>query len=324
MNKNMFFMLLGCMLLFTSCLESGLDDIENSDLCAISSITMEYRWISQNANGYDQLSRQQMTLSRNTPDENNVIRFSVTVPPTSASFPKEVRKGVKLDGLYLISVISSSAKIKPLGDAPVLGKPGSFEVGKEYQYKVTAANGKEAVYTIVIDDFFNFESGTYRSTLTCRDVVYFTGTANPCDYANENGSGAALGEMGKNPDYKGSDEAKSFALWDCSAGDMVIFKADLTDAARYYLSCASATSNSGVSCNVAMSRDLEALKSTAGLDSEHTQEVVNNGKWNDFSNKLEFSGYTVNDPGTYYIRVVMLREGGTGGTACLKFLELYN
>ena len=153
MKKNIFFMMIGCMLLLTSCLKSGLDDIENSDLCAISSITMEYRWISQNANGYDKLSRQQMTLSKNTPDENNEIRFTVTVPAINSSFPKAVRDHVELDGLYMIAVISPAAKIQPLDGAPKLGVPGNFEIGKDYQYEVIAANGKSAIYHIVIENF---------------------------------------------------------------------------------------------------------------------------------------------------------------------------
>ena len=45
---------------------------------------MEYRWITQNANGYDKLSRQQMTLSNTAPDENNEIHFTVTVPSASS------------------------------------------------------------------------------------------------------------------------------------------------------------------------------------------------------------------------------------------------
>ena len=139
--------------MFTSCLNSDLDDIEDSSLCAISSITMEYRWISHNANGYEQLSRQQLTLSRNTPDDAKEIRFTVTVPPASSSFPKEVRQHVSLDGLYLISVISSAAKIVPLNDAPKMGLPSTFEIDKDYQYQVTAANGEKAVYHIVIEDF---------------------------------------------------------------------------------------------------------------------------------------------------------------------------
>lgn len=153
MKKNIFFLLLGCMLTFTSCLKSGLDDIENSSLCAISSITMEYRWITQNANGYDQMSRQQLKLSNNTPDDANEIRFTVTVPAASNTFPESVRQQVSLDGLYLITVISSAAKIAPKNGAPTLGVPGTFEIGKEYQYEVTAANGDKATYHIVIEDF---------------------------------------------------------------------------------------------------------------------------------------------------------------------------
>ena len=153
MKKNIFFLLLGCIVLFTSCLKSGLDDIEDSDQCSISSLTMEYRWITQNANGYDQLSRQQMTLSGTTLNENNEIHITVTVPSASSSFPKEVRQHVSLDGLYFIAVISSAAKIIPLEGAPSLGVPETFEIGKDYRYEVTAANGKKAVYRIIIEDF---------------------------------------------------------------------------------------------------------------------------------------------------------------------------
>lgn len=311
------------MALFTSCLESGLEDIEDSDLCALSSITMEYRWLGQNGNGYDMLQRQQLTLSKNSPDESGTIHMTVTVPPASAAFPVTVRKSVTMEGLYLTSVISAAAKIAPLNGAPEMGKPATFEEGKEYQYVVTAANGKTAVYTIVIDEFINFESGTFSTSFTCRDVVYFTGTANPCDYTSEDANKGNIGEMGKNPDYKGSADAKSFALWDSSSGDMTIFKVNLTDKARYVVSANSATNQSGVSANVEISRDLEALK-IAALNPDHTLSVVNNGKWNDFSNKLEFTGYAINEPGTYYVRVVLQNERGTGSTACLKFIKLYN
>mgnify|MGYP001774327918 CR=1 FL=1 len=153
MNKKILFLLLGCMLMFTSCLKSGLDEIENSSLCAVSSVTMEYRWISQNANGYDQLSRQQLTLSNNVPDENNEIHFAVTVPAASSNFPEDIRNVVELDGLYMVMVISPAAKIAPVGDAPVLGMPGHYEIGTPYQYEVTAANGDKAIYTVVIEDF---------------------------------------------------------------------------------------------------------------------------------------------------------------------------
>ncbi len=158
MKKYITLLFLSCLFIFSSCLKSGLDDIENSDLCAISSISMEHRWIAKNNNGYDQLCRQKLTLSKTTPDDNNEIRFVVTVPAASSStafnaFNESVRNSVTVENLYLLSVISSAAKIAPLNGAPKLGLPGAFEIGKEYEYQVTAASGKKAVFTIVIEDF---------------------------------------------------------------------------------------------------------------------------------------------------------------------------
>lgn len=170
----------------------------------------------------------------------------------------------------------------------------------------------------------NYESGTFRSTLTCRDVVYFTGKANPCDYSSDDASSGNLGQMGKDANYKGSSDAKSFALWDSAPGDMTIFKVDITDIGRYYLSCASGTTQDGVSVNVTVDKDLEALKDASSPNAVNTQGVVNNGSWSNFSNTLEFGGYVLAEPGTYYIRVLMLKESGSGGTVCLKFLDFFN
>jgi hypothetical protein len=170
----------------------------------------------------------------------------------------------------------------------------------------------------------NYETGTFHTTVTCKDVVYFTGKANPCDYTSEDATSGCIGEMGKNADYKGSSDAKSFALWDSNSGDMVIFKVEIADIGRYYVSCASATNANGVSANVEISNDLEALKNVSSLTSSYMIGIVNNGKWNDFSNTLEFGGYILNGSGTYYVRVVMLNESGSGSTACLKFIEIFN
>lgn len=116
---------------------------------------MEHRWLTQNANGYDQLSRQQLTLDLNTPDSNGMLRFSITVPEASNSFPQSVKESVTLDNLYLIAIISPAAKIQPVDDAPTLGLPAKWELNHEYKYKVTAANGNSKTYTLVIEGFNN-------------------------------------------------------------------------------------------------------------------------------------------------------------------------
>lgn len=149
------FLLVCAMGFFSSCLKAGLEEIENSNLCEITSITFEYRWLSQNANWYDVLNRQQLTLSNNVPDKDNRIDFIITVPAAnnSGEFKTAVRNTVSLDRLYLTSIISPAAKITPLDDAPAMGTPASFEIGKEYKYQVTAANGATKTFVLCIVDF---------------------------------------------------------------------------------------------------------------------------------------------------------------------------
>lgn len=157
MKTKLIYLIFVCMFCLSSCLKYGLDDIENSDLCTITSISFEHRWIAQNANGYDVLCHQALTLSTNKPDADGNIKLVLTVPAASGtaynSFTASVRSTVTLDNLYLVSVISPAAKIEPVGNAPTLGLPAPFELNQEYKYKVTAANGNSAVYTIVIENF---------------------------------------------------------------------------------------------------------------------------------------------------------------------------
>ena len=98
------FLLVCAMGFFSSCLKAGLEEIENSNLCEITSITFEYRWLSQNANGYDVLNRQQLTLSNNVPDKDNRIDFIITVPAAnnSGEFKTAVRNTVSLDRCILL------------------------------------------------------------------------------------------------------------------------------------------------------------------------------------------------------------------------------
>lgn len=155
MLKKIYLFLVGVLVMSvsTSCLHSGLDDIEDSNLCELISISMEYRWLSTNANGYDQLSRQQLTLSKNSPEEDGNLYFSITVPAASASFPEDVRDNVSLDNLYMIANISPAASIKPIGNAPKLGLPAKWVEGQDYTYQVTAANGESKQYHLKIENF---------------------------------------------------------------------------------------------------------------------------------------------------------------------------
>lgn len=259
-----------------------------------------------------------------------------TPPVVTDFFPKEGDVGTKVtingenfgesskghvyfNGLEASEYLSYTDKeivaVVPNGfvSGPITVKRGSVGTRTVEYFKFKSSNPED-----------NYETGTFRTTTTCKDVVHFTGNANPCDYTSDDATSGCIGQMGENPDYKGSSDAKSFALWDANSGDMVIFKVEIETIGRYYVSCATATSADGVSANVEISKDLEALKDASSLKGNYTIGIVNNGKWNDFSNTLEFGGYLLNEPGTYYVRVVMLNETGSGGTACLKFIEIFN
>jgi len=158
-TKNIIFTCAIILLSLTSCLKSGLDRVENSDLKEITGISFEYRWIAKNANGYDVLCKQALTLSNNkaTNTTADSVFTKLTVPAASTStafsaFNAGIRQNVGRDSLYLIANLSPAAKIEPIEGAPVLGLPGDFS-GDSYRYKVTAANGTTKIYTIVITDF---------------------------------------------------------------------------------------------------------------------------------------------------------------------------
>ena len=51
-----------------------------------------------------------------------------------------------------------------------------------------------------------------------------------------------------------------------------IYKVDITDIGRYYVSCASATSDNGISANVEISKDLDALKKVKKGKTEKLEE----------------------------------------------------
>lgn len=114
---------------------------------------MEHRWIIQNVNGYDQLSRQQTTLGNIAPDGNSEVHSTIIVPSASPSFSEGIRQYVSLNGLYLIVATGSATKIMPLDGAPSLGLPENYEMRKDYCYEVTTANGRRAVCHIVMKDF---------------------------------------------------------------------------------------------------------------------------------------------------------------------------
>lgn len=137
-------------LINTSCLKSGLDDLETYDQNDITNIRFEYRW-------WDEANKQmrviEMEVDKTIDNENKQVNCTLKVPATTANFTEDIRKNVSLSALSLNVDVSTAASVIPLDNAPQMGYFPSDFSGKTYKYKIVAANGNAANWTITISDF---------------------------------------------------------------------------------------------------------------------------------------------------------------------------
>ena len=140
-------------MLLTSCLKAGLDDLPAFDDNEISNLSFEYRWI-EDVGGNDQLQVVQMDVKNTIDKMDSKVNTTITVPSTSKDLPGDVRRKISLKGLVAYVDISTAALISPIEGSPILGVPADWSA-KEFKYKVVAANGDEKIWTIIIDEFIN-------------------------------------------------------------------------------------------------------------------------------------------------------------------------
>ena len=133
----------------TSCLEMGLEEIENAHEAEIIDVRFEHRWAEEIVQAEENASNQPLyqlavvSLPVNiiSVSEDNVIECLITVPPAGSpgNFTEEQRDKVSLTSIIGMATISTVAIIKPIGNGPLLGTPGDFS--REVKYLVTAADG---------------------------------------------------------------------------------------------------------------------------------------------------------------------------------------
>lgn len=136
--------------LHTSCLKSGLDELETYNQNDITNIRFEYRW-------WDEAGRRlrimEMEVEKTIDTKAKEVVCSIKVPATTGTFTEAIRNQVSLSTLAMNVDASTSARIHPVGNAPVMGSfPADF-TAKEFVYTVTAGNGDKANWTIRITDF---------------------------------------------------------------------------------------------------------------------------------------------------------------------------
>lgn len=137
-------------ILNTSCLKSGLDELEAYDLNDITNVRFEYRWWDES----DQRMRiMEMNVDKNIDKSKKEISCNISVPEATKTFTSDIRGQVSLSKLAINVDASTASRISPVGNAPVMGTfPGDFSA-KEFTYKVTAGNGDAVNWTIKIIDF---------------------------------------------------------------------------------------------------------------------------------------------------------------------------
>ena len=136
--------------LSTSCLESGLEELDEYSGCDITSGEIYWRYYGDGkipASGEQQVK--QVRLARAVSADNDTNTFYIKY--VTGNIP-EAERGNFTEGKAVIAVtISTAATIKPINGAPKLGVPGDWT--KDNQYEVTAADGTKKVWTIVVEPY---------------------------------------------------------------------------------------------------------------------------------------------------------------------------
>lgn len=146
------------MMLFASCLKSGLDkDLPAFQDAKITDIFFEYRYVDPDNHSPDgadivrvielPVSNKVFKLKEESGAEKDSIIASVTVPSADRFTPAAEWDKVAASNLVAKSNISTAARVEPIGSAPKMGVPGDFSSPRDY--KVVAADGvTERVWTI--------------------------------------------------------------------------------------------------------------------------------------------------------------------------------
>ncbi len=133
----------------SSCLKSGLDDLETYNEAEITNLNFEYRWWDEANN---QMAVKPLNTEKQILKDESLLTCKVTVPGASGSFTEAIRQSISLSSLIAYMELSTAARIAPMNGAPKLGNPGDFSA-KEFKYLVTAADGSQREWTIRITEF---------------------------------------------------------------------------------------------------------------------------------------------------------------------------
>ncbi len=140
-------------LLFSSCLKNGLDEVEYSTECEITTVAFEHRWtLESDVEGIYTLYFKDLTVNQSIDTENQTVTVDLTVPDTDNTFTQEEREKVSLSSLACSFIVSHAASVRPLDGAPKLGTLGDYSA-QSFKYRVTSASGVYKDWTLQINSF---------------------------------------------------------------------------------------------------------------------------------------------------------------------------
>ena len=134
----------------TSCLDSGLEELDTYKDCNITSGEIYWRYYSTDViPGSGEQQVKQVRLARAV--EQNLDTNTIYIRYVTSNIPEAERANFTESKAVVAVTISTAAIIKPIGDAPKLGVPGDWT--KDNQYEVTAADGTKKTWTIVVEPY---------------------------------------------------------------------------------------------------------------------------------------------------------------------------
>lgn len=136
-------------LTFSSCLESGLEELDTYTGKDITASYVYYRYINNDkqipASGEPEVKQLQLNSKNTINAEKGTCDIIVTLPK---NFPASQKDIISVNSLVVAVQLSTAAIITPIENAVKLGVPANWSTAQKYRIK--AADGTEKDWTITV------------------------------------------------------------------------------------------------------------------------------------------------------------------------------
>uniref|UniRef100_A0AB33JJ36 DUF5018 domain-containing protein n=1 Tax=Prevotella sp. GTC17262 TaxID=3236797 RepID=A0AB33JJ36_9BACT len=134
---------------FTSCLESGLEELDTYEGKDITSSYVYYRYVDKAstipASGEAVVKQLQLNAKQTIDAEKGTCEIVASLPK---NFPSAEKGNISLANLMVAVQLSTAAVIEPIGDAPKLGVPADWS--QSHKYTIKAADGSKKEWTLTV------------------------------------------------------------------------------------------------------------------------------------------------------------------------------